>query len=250
MNVTLGWIPLSSDETPSSLTILATQSATPRYLRPSPTAVPPHSAPCVISRVFTTSSGVVTAPVTIPATAPRTADSCCLRRRARPSTRPRRGFSSREGFVPPDAITGGGVEEGAAGASAHHASLSCSYDANSIASNGRSLRRNDPNPAKSPAARRPSFVTMWRSAARALENCPVCMRVLTTSVGTRTSEEARPAEAAAARCATTVRRWCAAVPSPSPSLGVGNSARFAGSYTAKKSAHAGTTPTRLPPRPL
>ena len=36
MNVTLGWIPLSSDETPSSLTILATQSATP--------AVPPPVA--------------------------------------------------------------------------------------------------------------------------------------------------------------------------------------------------------------
>mmetsp|Transcript_878 Transcript_878/g.3260 ORF Transcript_878/g.3260 Transcript_878/m.3260 type:complete len:239 (-) Transcript_878:264-980(-) len=238
MNVTLGWIPLSSDDAPSSLTILARQSTTPRYLRPS--LPPPRpSAPCVISRVFTTSSGVVTAPVTAPATAPRTADSCRLRGRLLVSTSP-------SGFVPP-----GAVEEGlgATGASAHHASLSCSYDANSMASNGRSLRRNDPNPAKSPAASRPSLATMWRSAARALENCPVCMRVLTTSVGTRTSEEARPAEAAAARCAAAVRRWCAAVPSPN-APGVGNSARFAGSYTAKKSAHAGTTPTRLPPRPL
>mmetsp|Transcript_199 Transcript_199/g.460 ORF Transcript_199/g.460 Transcript_199/m.460 type:complete len:206 (-) Transcript_199:155-772(-) len=121
--------------------------------------------------------------------------------------------------------------------------LSCSYDANSMASNGTSRRRNEPKPANSPPVM-PSRVAMCHRAPRALRpaNCPVCMRVLMTSVGTRIRDEARPAEVAAAMCAPAAER-----PVPSPVMG--NKNCLVGSYTAKNTAAAGTTPARLPPRP-
>mmetsp|Transcript_11130 Transcript_11130/g.27164 ORF Transcript_11130/g.27164 Transcript_11130/m.27164 type:complete len:208 (-) Transcript_11130:347-970(-) len=190
IHVTRGPRPLSSDPHPSSFTMRTTQSATPRYRNrpvapipvfnpvPDVVATPVAAAdaeggggaPWVMSRVFTTSIGVVTAPVSTPANAPKPAASCFL--------------SSR----PPDHDC--------------HASFICSYDANSTASNGRSRRRKDPAPAKSPA-NTPSRAAMCHRAPRAVENCPVCTRVLITSVGIRMREDAKPPEAAAARCAPT-----------------------------------------------
>lgn len=68
-----------------------------------------------------------------------------------------------------------------------------------MASKGRSRSRKEPYPAYRPR-RTPSFDTIAFTAAVALANCPVCMRVFTTSVGTRTSEAAHPAAVAAASC--------------------------------------------------
>eukprot|EP00228_Micromonas_bravo_P004435 CAMPEP_0203006580 /NCGR_PEP_ID=MMETSP1401-20130829/4842_1 /ASSEMBLY_ACC=CAM_ASM_000894 /TAXON_ID=38833 /ORGANISM="Micromonas pusilla, Strain CCAC1681" /LENGTH=112 /DNA_ID=CAMNT_0049748225 /DNA_START=562 /DNA_END=900 /DNA_ORIENTATION=- len=58
-------------------------------------------------------------------------------------------------------------------------------------------------------------------------------------------EAASPADAAAVRCAVIVRSECISLSSSR-----GSNIRFAGSYTAKNTAQAGTTPARFPPIPL
>ena len=150
---TRGWTPLKSAMAPSSATVFLTQCATLLYV-----------SGLVIKRVFTTSSGVVTAPVAAPAIAPNTPASPALNE-----------------SLPTVSL---------------HAFFNPSYPANSIASNGRSRNKNDQYPTKSPAT--PCARTIARGPAA--PPTPTCRRVFITSVGTRTTLLTNPPNAAAARC--------------------------------------------------